>query len=150
MSVGRPSKSPDNPNAEVTVVFDPDFGDRLKSIWPGRTVWIVSSPANDPIIKAFRAEHANEDVSLDTGITSFVSNGLLSEDKRILVVLSDIDQHHDALATPYPYRMLEVIGAELTPLLAKELARRGFDEVSVTENSFRAMRSEEAAMNVYD
>jgi len=44
--------------SEVLVILDPVFGERLREFWPGRAVWIVMSPTNEPVMKALSAPHA--------------------------------------------------------------------------------------------
>ena len=68
------------PPREVLVVLDPDFGERLRGLWPGRAVWIVKSPVNDPVVSDLLARAPGYDhlsgitVVTDLPTTSVGSN----------------------------------------------------------------------------
>ena len=61
--------SDDDLTGSVLVVLDPNYGERLRQMWPGRPVWIAMSPINEPTVRSLWASHPDGDHL--SGITGF-------------------------------------------------------------------------------
>lgn len=127
----------------VVVVLDPDFGERLKELWPGSAVWIVMSRANKPVIEALWS--SAPDHSHLTGITGVPCDEATPPEELLLVHLWDIDLHHGPNSSRTPYRVLKVIGAFPTAAVRKAVRELGFDRVTPTREGFSTLRSETTA-----
>jgi hypothetical protein len=131
------------PSQRVVVILDPDYGERLREVRPGVAVWIVMSPANEPVVRALRAitdspEHL-------TGITGMKIDHDATPEEVLLDELNTIDLHHGPYSSSKPYTALEAIGATLTIDLREALRALGFIEFTENAIGFVARRSEEEA-----
>jgi hypothetical protein len=119
----------------VTLVVDPNFGDRLAELPSGAPVWIIESPANRAA--AQRAWAALPTATHLDGVTIF-----RGEESNALAnckgVLSAIEIHHGVHSHVPPYSGLDVIGVELTPELSAALAEYGMTELTPRTDGFRA------------
>ena len=135
--------------ASVLVVLDPRFGERLRQAWqPGRPVWIVMSPCNEPAVRSLWASHP--DTSHLTGISSFPFDPDAAPEEGFLDYLDTIDTHHGPYSSDPPYTELEVIGVRLTSDVREALGELGFEEFSEQANGFVARRSEDEARKESD
>jgi hypothetical protein len=131
------------PPAEVLVVLDPNFGERLRHVSPGQPVWITMSPTNSPVVRALRTNATS--TSHLSGITGFpYQQGVLAE-SCFLDLLGDVDLHHGPYSTTTPYTVLKVIGARLTPAIQCALSDLGFWELQQSPAGFTATRGEDEA-----
>lgn len=127
----------------VIVIFDPDFGERLRDIWPGAAVWIAMSPANAPIVEALW--QTRSDKSHLTGITGMTFDPEVVPENWFLDEMGAIDLHHGPYSSAQPYTTLEVIGAMLTEDIRTSLTEYGFSIFNDRENGFVVERSDDEA-----
>ena len=132
----------------VLVVLDPDFGDRLRDVWPGQAVWITMSPANEPVVRAIWASARSSNHLV--GITGFRYQENISEQDRLLAELETIQLHHGPYSTSSPFTVLKVIGCKLTDAVQSALSELGFYDHRQSPEGFIATRSEEQARRLRD
>ncbi len=125
----------------LLVILNPDYGERLREVWPKRPVWIGMSSANEPAIRSLWATRS----PLDPMLTGFRFDAGIAPEDSFLAELDAIDLHHGPHSTSTPYTELEVIGAPLTAGIRRALSQIGFTEFDANQNGFIAQRSQEAA-----
>jgi hypothetical protein len=134
--------------SEVLVILDPVFGERLREFWPGRAIWIVTTPTNEPVTKALSAGHAGS--SHLTGISELTCYDELGPEARFLRYLPTIDLHHGPMSTRTPYMAIKVMGLTLTASIESALAELGFTEFDENPDGFDARRTAEEAARIRD
>ena len=144
------SRSPKTGNftGSVLVVLDPNYGERLRQMWPGRAVWIAMSPINEPTVRSLWASHPDADPL--SGITGFRFDTNALPENSLLDNLYEIDLHHGQYSSKDPYTVLEVSGAELTIDVRKALCKLGFETFLDHTGGFTARRSTEEAVKARD
>jgi hypothetical protein len=135
-----------NPTQGLLVILDPDYGDRLREVWPGSPVWITMSSVNEPVIRSLWATRSEPNHL--TGITGMRFDGGITPEHRFLAELDTIDLHHGPYSTKSPYTVLEVIGAPLTNSIRAALSKIGFTDFTESQNGFIATRTAEEAMRL--
>jgi hypothetical protein len=138
----------DNFAGSVLVVLDPNYGERLRQMWPGRPVWIAMSPINEPTVRSLSASYPNCDHL--SGITVFRFDADALPEKSLLDNLYMIDLHHGQYSSKDPYTVLEVSGARLTIDVREALCKLGFEEFLEHAGGFTARRNTEEAVKVRD
>lgn len=123
----------------VGLVLDPQFGEKLVSLNSQIHVWIVDTPANQNIIQQIWAKHSTP--SIERGITTFKVLPESSAEERCLGILSSIDLHHGEYSHNPPYSILEVIGLHFKDELKSRFIELGFDRFELTNEGFRAIKS---------
>jgi hypothetical protein len=121
------------------VILDPNFGERLRGI-ESEPVWIIMSPANDPVVRSRWAATPEPDHL--AGVTGFKwQEGRTAED-RFLEEMDTIDLHHGPYSTKLPYTVLDVIGVQLNATIREVLMDNGgFSEFIENSQGFTAKRS---------
>ena len=132
----------------MLVVLDPDFGDRLRDVWPGQAVWITMSPTNEPVVRSIWASVRGSNHPV--GITGFRYQENVSEQDRLLAELETIQLHHGPYSTSSPFTVLKVIGCKLTDAVQSALSELGFFDCRQSPEGFIATRSEEEAKRLRD
>ena len=132
----------------VLVVLDPNYGERLRQMWPGRPVWIVMSPINEPTVRSLWASHPDRDHL--TGITGLRFDADALPENGLLDNLDMIDLHHGTHSSKDPYTVLEVSGAGLRIDVREALCKLGFETFLEHGGGFTARRSTEEAVKVRD
>ncbi len=127
----------------VLVVLDPNYGERLRQMWPGRSVWIALSPINEPTVRSLWASHPDCDHL--SGITGFRFDADALPENSLLDTLDMIDLHHGLQSSKDPYTVLEVVGARLTTDVWEVLCKLGFERCLEHTDGFTARRSTEGA-----
>jgi hypothetical protein len=128
----------------VSIVVDPDFGQRLDGIAERGPVWIAATPAN--CAAAERWWRAHYPYREHEGVTTFVVAPSASAEQRCLDVLPTVDLHYGAYDdNPPSYDAVQVLGAQPTPELIDFLAENGYTEIRAWPGGFRAGRIEPAA-----
>jgi hypothetical protein len=122
----------------VTVIVDPNYGERLADLPLGRPVWIVDTPMNRLVTERLWAESA--DSSHLTGMTIFTWNAAAGREATLIDELDTVDLHHGVHSADPPYTVLEVVGTPLTQKIKDALSEFGFDEFDATAEGFRAVR----------
>ena len=130
-------------SSTVLVIMDPQYGEKLRDVWPGRPVWIVQSPVNMPVVRALWARARETDPQ--TCITGMTCDPEEDPERSLMDWLGVVDCHHDIASTPAPYTCLTVAGATLTKNVQAALEVLGFAEFVGTADGFVARRSEEEA-----
>ena len=123
---------------KVTLVLEPDFGDRLASLATMSHVWVIDTPANQTAASQYWAQNPNSEI--ETGITTFKSSENESPWESCLNMLETIDLHHGEYSSNPPYSVLEVIGAPLTEELKSAIEGLGFRSFEPMIEGFRASR----------
>ena len=144
------SQSPKTSNltSSVLVILDPNYGERLQQVWPGRPVWIAMSPINEPTVRSLWSSHPNCDHL--NGITGFRFDADAPPENSLLDNLDMIDLHHGLYSSRDPYTVLEVIGARLTINVREALSKLGFEKFLENPDGFTARRSTEEAVKARD
>ena len=137
------SPKADNLTGSVLVVLDPNYGERLRQMWPGRSVWIALSPINEPTVRSLWASHPDCDHL--SGITGFRFDADALPENSLLDTLDMIDLHHGLQSSKDPYTVLEVVGARLTTDVREVLCKLGFERCLEHTDGFTARRSTEGA-----
>jgi len=123
---------------KVTLVLEPDFGDRLASLAAISHVWIIDTPANHTVASEYWAQNPKSEV--ETGIITFKSPENESRWESCLKMLDTIDLHHGEYSSNPPYSVFEVIGAPLTQALKSAIEGLGFRNFEPMIEGFRASR----------
>jgi hypothetical protein len=144
------SQSPKTGNltGSVLVILDPNYGERLRQMWPGRPIWIAMSPINEPTVRSLRASHPDGDQL--SGITGFRLDADGPPENSLLDNLNMIDLHHGPYSNKDPYTVLEVIGARLTINVREALSKLGFEKFLENPDGFSARRSTKEAVKARD
>jgi hypothetical protein len=144
------SRSPkkENPTSSVFMILDPNYGDRLRQVWPGRPVWITMSSINEPAVRSLWAAHP--DVDHLSGITGFRFDAHASPEESLLDNLDAVDLHHGPHSSKEPYTVLEVSGARLTINVREAMSKLGFERFSENPDGFIARRSMVEAAKLRD
>jgi hypothetical protein len=130
------------------VILDPNYGERLRQVWPGQPVWIAMSSINEPMVRSLRAAHPDGDQL--SGITAFRFDADAPPEKSLLDSLNMVDLHHGLYSSEDPYIALEVIGARLTINVREILSKLGFEKFLENPDGFTARRSTEEAVKARD
>jgi hypothetical protein len=136
-----PSVLADNLIGSVLVILDPNYGERLRQVWPGRPVWIAMSPINEPAVRSLWASHP--DGNHLTGLTGFQFDKDNLPEDSLLQNLDMIDLHHGLHSSKEPYTVLEVSGARLTMNVREALSKLGFENFVEHTDGFTTRRSME-------
>ena len=129
----------------VALVVDRAFGDKLIALAARIHGWIIETPMNNTTIEAiWRAARGAS--SLDHGTTRFRSGGpTKTPDEIARSILHTIDLHHGEHSHVPRWSVLEVYGANPTPVLVAALAELGFSKVLPASDGLKAWRSSEKA-----
>jgi hypothetical protein len=129
----------------VAIVVDEDFGDRLSTLASRLHVWLIDTPMNRAAASAVW-QNGVHGQSLETGVTTFKVEHLSAPDQIVASMLGTVDDHHGHYSHEPPWSLLEVYGAEPTPILSAALLEFGFTNIArIADKEFRASRSAEYA-----
>ena len=128
----------------LSIVVDPDVGQRLDEIAADGPVWIAATPANRAAAERWwRARYPYRE---HEGVTTFIVAPDKSAEERCLDVLPTVDLHYGAYDDHAPsYDAVQVWGARPIPELTDFLAENGYVEISEWPGGFRASRVGPAA-----
>ena len=128
----------------VSIVVDPEFGQRLDEIANDGPVWIAATPANRAAAERWwRAHYPYEE---HEGVTTFLVAHDRSAEQRCLDVLPTVDLHYGAYDDNAPsYDAVQVWGARPVPELIEFLAENGYAKIEEWSGGFRASRVDPAA-----
>src|SRR4051794_7916316 len=94
-------------SAEVAIVLDGEFGDRVAAVSDRGAVWIVGSATNQAAVEELqRGQTAYV-------ITVFKYEPQLSGAERFAAILPTIDEHHGSRSCDPPYSKVVIYGARL-------------------------------------
>jgi len=106
-------------NRRVTIVFDPQFGDRLAGLVMRTPVWIVESGANRPAV-------------------SEAWNRASDWPQISVTVFRPLDDLKHLLSQIGHPQRVDVIGLTLTDAAREALSAAGFTKIAETSDGFRA------------
>jgi len=132
------SNMADAPNT-VTIVVDPEFGDRLYAVAKETPVWIVDTPVNRAATEVVRAQ--NPEHHHPGGVTTFQIARNATPEEWCANILATVDLHHGEYSHDPPYTVVEVIGAPLTIRLRQTFSEYELNAFVEKEDGFGASRS---------
>ncbi|MGH9872858.1 MAG: hypothetical protein ACRD9S_10380 [Pyrinomonadaceae bacterium] len=124
----------------VTIVVDPEFGDRLYAVAKETPVWIVDTPVNRAAAEVVRAQ--NSEQCHQSGVTTFQMERNSTPEEWCANILGAVDLHHGEYSHDPPYAVVEVIGAPLTVRL-----RQAFGEYQLNVLSKEQLASRRVAQS---
>jgi hypothetical protein len=122
----------------VTLVLDPDYGDKLSLLAEVSHVWVIDTPANRTAASIYWSQNPKSDT--EQGITTFKSFENEAGAESCLKMLDTIDLHHGKYSSHPPYSVFEVIGSPLTKPIKSALEGLGFTTFEAMAEGFRARR----------
>lgn len=128
----------------VSIIVDPEFGERLTALAERGPVWIADTLVNRPIAEAWCGRRGRP-VS-DERVTTFRVNPGAGPEEWVADILAMVELHHGGFDdNPPSYETLEVWGASLSPRLRDLLTAAGYAELSEFPGGFRAHPAAAAA-----
>lgn len=125
----------------IALIVDPDSGERIRDIAAhARHTWVVTSDANDPVIRRiWNTRRAEPDRAAEGGVTLFQRHG---DDRESWCagILDAVDDHHGDAMHRDGYAILAVYGTPLSGHLRHALSAFGFSEFVSTTEGFRAIK----------
>ena len=110
-AVGPHNSTMTETKANVAIVVDPDFGDRLVSLAKEMPVWIADTPNNRPVVESLWSRH-------DSNVTTFQVVGTDAAE-WCRNIIGQIHLHHGEYSQSPPYNSVEVFGVGVTPNLRR-------------------------------
>jgi len=126
----------DAPNT-VTIVVDPEFGERLCAVAKETPVWIVDTPLNRAAVEVAW----NPEQHLPNGVTTFRVEPNSTPEEWCAKILGTVDLHHGEYSQDPPYAVVEVIGTPLTNRLRQAFSEYELNAFAERVSGFRASRS---------
>ena len=123
----------------VAVVVDPTFADRLSALAARVHVWIIDTPTNRAAAEVVWRDGGGAS-SIERGATTFKADQREPADEIVASMLGTIDLHHGEHSHTPPWSVVEVFGANPTPLLVAALSDYGFSHVVSTPGGLRSWR----------
>jgi hypothetical protein len=139
--------------ADLIVVVDPNFGDRLESRSQLTPIWIVASPDNKDACHRLWVSHSHADHREKGAATHYSVSDLEARMENLLEIIPQLETHHgevagDELIFPDGF-LLEVVGLSLTDNVANRLREFGFSSFEKTSDGFQARRDFPALTGVF-
>lgn len=128
----------DSPHV-VSLVFDPEYGDKLTSLAARTHVWVVDTPPNHAVASQIWAQLP--DHPLEFGVTTFKVLPNSSANEQCLGMLDTIELHHGEYSHTPPVSVLEIIGLPFSEELRLGFAEFGYNEFQCNSNGFRATKA---------
>jgi hypothetical protein len=123
----------------VTIVVDPEFGDRLYAVAKETPVWIVDTPLNRAAAEFVRAQNPEHRPPSD--VTTFQVDRDSTPEEWCANILGAVDLHHGEYSDDPPYTVVEVIGAPLTVKLRQAFSEYELNAFVERAAGFQASRS---------
>lgn len=127
------------PPKVVGLVLNLNYGEKIPVLANQFHVWVPDTPANQAVAERIWKE--KNSFSETGGVTTFKVSPGCSAAETCIGILDTIEEHHNAYSQNPPYRILEIIGLELTEL-KNSFRKRGFNRFENTRHGFRASKSE--------
>ena len=128
----------------VTIVVDPEFGDRLVDAADGGPVWVAQTPVNRAA--AVQWWNAHPRPAEHQGVTTFLVERGASPESWLLDVLGTVDMHYGGHgAQERQYSAVQVWGAAVTPEVRAAFEELGYPRIEALPGGFRAAQSAPAA-----
>ncbi len=128
----------------VAIVFDPDFGDALRTLAQQMHVWVVDTPANKIIAREIWARHPA--YSLEAGVTTFDRTGYSDAYGLLDSILGSVDDHHGVFDHDPTWGVLHIYGLPPDVRVRESLASYGATVTEVLADQFTASRQPPPAM----
>jgi hypothetical protein len=132
------SNMADAPNT-VTIVVDPEYGDRLNAEAKETPVWIVDTPVNRAAAEVVRAQNPGQ--RHQSAVTTFRIERNSTPEEWCANILGAVDLHHGEYSHDPPYVVVEVIGALLTVRLRQAFSEYQLNAFVERAAGFQASRS---------
>lgn len=128
--------------ADLIVIVDPNFGDRLESLSQLAPIWIVASPDNKDACHRLWVSQAHSDHREKGAATHYTVTDLEDRVGNLLDIIPQLETHHgevtgNELTFPDGF-LLEVVGLPLTDSVADGLREVGFSSFVKTVEGFQA------------
>lgn len=120
----------------VSVVLDPEFGERIGELLETGPVWVLDSPANRDSAQKIWLKSPYPDQL--TGVTVFKGSGDHNPAQMLINELETIDLHHGVYSTTHPFTVIRIVGCGLCPEVKKEFEKFGFETFTPTAEGFEA------------
>jgi hypothetical protein len=124
---------------KVSIIVDPEFGNRLQIVANETPVWIVDSPLNKSAAEDLWKSHRKQ--SYLDGVTTFHVEPNSTPEKWCANIIGTVDEHHGEYSHDPPYSIVEVIGVKLTTRLRHAFEECGLNEFVETTEGFEAKGS---------
>jgi hypothetical protein len=122
----------------VAIVFDPAFGDALRSLVREQNVWIADTPENQAAVRRLYLDDGPAGPLHD--VTTFIVPEGIPATVRCMGVLRSVGQQREQ-SSAADYSTVEIIGETLNSELAAGFAEQGFRRVEPTSRGFVASRA---------
>jgi hypothetical protein len=123
----------------VSIIVEPQFGERLSEVASRGPVWIAATPTNRAAAEAWWNTHARPGEF--EGVTTFLVNAEETPEAWCAEILPTVDMHYGAYDDNAPtYDAVDVLGAAPTRRLTGLLATTGYTRISALSDGFRASR----------
>jgi hypothetical protein len=123
----------------ITVILDPEYGERLHDAALRGPVWITPSGANRLAVERYWHE-STPGLYL---VTYWSEPRTGSSEEEWVEILDDLDLHHSKPWAGPGIAAIEVVGASLTDFARNALREFGYEVTDFAHGSFRAIRVEE-------
>ena len=133
-----PSRSEDSMeeiSQRVTLILDPNFGERIMNVSKSAPVWIVESDCNRQAVELARASSGSR------GVTVFAAKSGESPKVTCERIVASLDDHFNECSQTPGYDQLEVLGLKLADVDLRHFQNLGFSGFSTTEAGFVASKS---------
>ena len=128
----------------VSIVVDPEFGERLTALAERGPVWIADTPSNRSAAEVWRRKPGRP--TCEDRVTTFRINTVAAPEQWVADILSTVELHHGGFDNKPPsYGTLEVWGASLSASLRALLTTAGYADLSSFPGGFRASPAAAAA-----
>jgi hypothetical protein len=121
---------------KITIVVDPEFGDRLSTLATARPVWIADTATNRKAAERHWREHEHEPDR--GGVTTFRFDPTDTPEDQCAGILETVYRHHGPDADDPPCTVIEVIGARLTSALRSAFGEYGVAYFAERPDGFQA------------
>lgn len=123
----------------VAIVFDPAFGDALRSLVREQNVWIADTPENQAAVRRLYLDDGPAGPLHD--VTTFVVPEGIPVTLKCMGVLRSVGQQRAEQPQSADYSTVEIIGETLSSELAAGFAEQGFRHIESTPRGFVASRA---------
>src|ERR1051326_3916964 len=121
----------------ITVVLDPNFGDRVFEAAVSGPVWVTPSAANRLSVEQYWRKHAN---GAGVSVTYWSEPRTGATEEEWLGILDDLELHHSEDCAGPGIATIHVIGASLSAAAAAALREFGYHVGDSQPDSFWATR----------
>ena len=128
-----------NEPVTITIILDPEYGDRVRDVALLGPVWVAPSGTNRMAVE--RCWHEPAAGSYEVTYWSEPRTG--SSEEEWIGILDSLDLHHSRPWAGPGIAAVHIIGASLTDFAQNALRAFGYEVSEFADHSFRAVRVEE-------